>query len=107
LARGVSEETNLSLTILAIFASLGSITRRVQPTLKNTMRKLTILSTATPSTLKLRANSSRVVKPTRVSPTSLFARMSKGAVGPVMATAARAATNFELIHAEMVRRVGI
>lgn len=103
----MSEKTDLSLAILPVFACFCPIARRVQPTLKNTMSKLTVIATATVAAAKFSANSSRIVIPSRIPPPGLFARMSKRAIGPVMAAAASALPDLELKHSEVIRRVRI
>lgn len=107
LTRRVSEKTNLSLAVLTVLASFSSITRRVKPALKNTMSKLTGISAVASAASKLRTNFTGVVILPRVSPASLFTRMGKRAVSPVMTTATSAAANLKLIHPEMIRRVRI
>jgi len=101
-SRGVSEKANLSLAIFPILASLSSIPRRVQPALKNPVRELTCIAAATLPAAVLRAHRPGVMKPARVTAASLLAGVSKRAVGPVMAAAASAAANLELVHAEFV-----
>jgi len=104
----VSEEADLPLTILAVLASLGPIPGRVQPALKHTMSKLAVVPTRTrPGPPVLRTDSAGIVVATRVTATSLLARVGKWAVGPVVAAAAGALTDLELVHPELVRRVGV
>ena len=104
----MSEKANLSLTILTIFASFSFIPCRVKPTFKDTMCILTaISSSARAGPAKLRANGAGVVVLPGVPPAGLFARMSEGAVGSVVAPAPVAPPDFELEQPEVLRRVGV
>lgn len=107
LARCVSKEAHFPLTIFPIFTCLSSVPSRVKPAFKHAVSKLTAVATATRAAAILRAHLARVMKPSGVTAASLFARMSKRAVSPVVAPASRAAANLELVHAEMVGGVRV
>lgn len=108
LTRSVSEEAYLSLAILAIFARLCSVPGWVKPTFKHAVCKLAAITSATTSAAAiLRANGTGILMSARISPASLFSGVSEGTVGPVVATAASAWPDFELVHPEMIRRIRI
>ena len=108
LTRRVSKEANLALTILAILACLSPVPSRMQPALKHTMCECTLIALrAAPSSAVLGAHSPRVVVLSWVPSPSLLPGMRKRAVGPVVAAAAGALTNLELVHPKLVRRVGV
>lgn len=101
------KEANFSLAVFPIFACLCSVPCRVEPALKNAVSELAAVATATPSTAILRAHRPGVVVPPRVAATGLFARVGKGAVGPVVAPAAGAPSDLELVHPEVVGGVRV
>ena len=104
----MSKETNLPLTMLTVFTSFRTVTTRMKPTLENPVSETAFITTATITvTAKLRAYFSGVVKPARVTATSLFTGMRERTVGPVMATATRAPSDLEFVHPEMVSSVRI
>lgn len=107
LARSVSEEADLSLTVLPIFTSLGSVPRWVKPTLKHPVCELAGVAAATPAAPVLGADGAGVVESPGVAAAGLLAGVSEGAVGPVVAAAASAPPDLELVHAEVVGGVGI
>ena len=108
LARRVREETHLPLAALAVFACLGSVPSRVQPALENPVRELARIAAAAHTVAAiLWANGAGVVVPPRVAAARLLARVGKRAVGPVVAAAARAAADLELVHAEVVGGVRV
>lgn len=103
------KETHLPFAVLAIFASFGSIPSRVQPALKNTVRKLACIAAAatTASAAILRTDGTGIMVPSGVTPASLLAGVSKRAVRPVMAAGAGAPPDLELVHAEVVRGIRV
>lgn len=102
LARGVSEETHLALAVLTVFTGLGSIPGWVEPALEHAVGELAAIATATPAAAVLRANLAGVVESPGVTPAGLLARVGERAVSPVVAAAAGAVADLELVHAEMV-----
>lgn len=103
----MSKEAYLPLAILSILASFRPIPGRMQPALKNAMSEFTVIATAAPAASILRTNGTGVVVPSGVTSASFLARVSKRAVSPVMAPAAGAPPDLELIHAEMITGVGV
>lgn len=105
----MSEETNLSLTILPIFASLGSVPRRVEPTLENSVSEFAVIATCAVPSPEIGADGAGVVVSAGVPAAGLFTRVSERAVGPVVGPAASAPPDLELINTELVRgvRVGV
>lgn len=95
--------------MLTVFTSFRTVPTRVEPTLENTVSKAAFVATATITAVaaKLRAYFAGVVKPARVTTTSLFARMRERTVGPIVATAARAPSDLEFVHTKMVSGVRI
>lgn len=75
--------------------------------LKNPMCELAIISLATVSPTEVRADSARVVVAAGISAAGLLAGMGKGAVSPVVAPAASASPDLELVDAEVVGGVGV
>lgn len=98
----MSEETDLSLAILTVLASLGSVPSRVKPTLENAVCELAIVSAATTSAAEIGADGAGIVEAPGISTASFFAGMSEGTVGPVVGAAARTAADLELVDSEMV-----
>ena len=103
----MSKEAYLSLAILTVLASFSTVPGRVQPALKHTVSKLTVITAATTATAILRTNSTRVVVASGVTPASFLARVSKWTVGPVMAPAASAAPDLEFVHSKMIGGVRV
>lgn len=103
----MSKKANFPLTILTIFTSFSSVSRRVQPAFKNAVREFTRVAAFAVSAAVIRANFTGVLKPERVTAASLFARVSEGTVSPIVAAATCASPDFELIHAEVVGGVRI
>lgn len=79
----------------------------MQPALEDAMRELAVITAAARPTAVLRADGPRVVVLPGVPAAGLLSRMSKRAVGPVVAAAAGAPPHLELKHAEVVRRVRV
>lgn len=107
LTRRVSKETNLPLTVLAVFTCLRPVPRRVQPALENSVSKLTAVTAAAAASAIVCTDCAGVVIAARITAPCLFAGMCKRAVGPVVTAAAGAAADLELEHAEVVRGVGV
>lgn len=103
----MSKKANLPLTILTIFTRFSSVSGRVQPAFKNAVRKFTRVTAVAVSAAVIRANLTGVLEPERVAAASLFAGVSEGTVGPVVAAATCASADFELVHAEVVGGIGI
>jgi hypothetical protein len=102
LARGVSEETHLALAVLPVFAGLGSVPGWVEPTLEHAVGELAAIATAAPAAAVLRANLAGVMESPGVTPAGLLTRVGERAVGPVVAAAAGAVADLELVHAKVV-----
>lgn len=106
----MSEETNLPLTILPILTSLRTVTGRVKPAFEDAVSELTVVAAgAGTGAAVLGADGAGVMKPARVAATGLLAGVGEGAVGPVVAAAASAAADLELVDTEVVGgvRVGV
>ena len=107
LLSGMSEKTDLSLTVFSIFAGFSSVSSWVKPTFKHPVCKLAVVTSATPTSPEIRADSPGVMVPPGVPPASLLSGMSEGTVSPVVAPAASAPANLELKHPKMIRGVGV
>ena len=107
LLSGMSEETDLSLTVFSIFAGFSSVTSWVKPTFKHPVCKLAVVASATSTSPEIRADSPGVMVPPGVPPASLLSGMSEWAFSPVVAPAASAPANLELKHPKMIRGVGV
>ncbi|KAK8622406.1 hypothetical protein V6N13_117323 [Hibiscus sabdariffa] len=108
LTRRVSEKANLTLAVLAIFASFGSVTCRVEPAFEHPVSELAVVTArASASAAEVRADGGGIPVPSRVTAAGFLAGMSKGTVGPIVAPAPSASPHLELVHAEMVAAVGI
>lgn len=103
----VCEKAHLSLALLPVFASLGSVPGRVEPTLEHSVRELAAVAAAARPTAVVRAHGARIVVAARIPAAGLLAWVGEGAVGPVVAAAAGAAADFELEHTEVVGGVGV
>ena len=101
------KEAHFSLAVLTVFACFGSVPRGVQPAFKDAMRELAAFSTAARATAVLRAHRAGVMKPPRVAAAGFFARVGKGTVGPIVAPAAGAPADLELVHPEVIGGVGV
>lgn len=101
------KEAHFSLTLLPILACFGSVPCRVQPALKHAVSELAAIAPAAPAAAVLRTHRAGIVIPPRVAAPCLFARMCERAVGPVVAAAASAPTDLELVHPEVVGGVGV
>lgn len=108
LARGVGEEANLALAIAAVLTGLGAVPGRVEPALKHPVGELAVVAAAAHAAApELGAHGAGVVVPPGVPPAGLLAGVGERAVGPVVAAAAGAPADLELVHPEVVRRVGV
>lgn len=107
LARRVSKETHLALAVLPVFAGLGSVPGWVEPALEHAVSELAAIASAAPAAAILRANLAGVVESPGVAPAGLLSRVGERAVGPVVAAAARAVADLELVHAEVVGGVRV
>lgn len=103
----VCEEAHLPLALLPVFASLGSVPGRVEPTLEHSVSELAAVAAAARPTAVVRAHGARIVVAARIPAAGLLAWVGEGAVGPVVAAAAGAAADLELEHAEVVGRVSV
>ena len=105
--RSVREKAHFPLAVLSIFACFGSVPCRVEPAFKDAVCKLAAVTTAARAAPVFWTDRSRVVIPTWVATAGLFAGVGKRAVSPVMAPAASATADLELIHPEVVGRVRV
>lgn len=103
----MSKKTYLSLAVLPIFACFGSVARWVKPAFKNPMGKFTVIAFVAISLSKFRAHSSRIMEPPRIPSPSFFARVSKRAIRPVVASAPGALPDLEFIDSELIGGIRI
>lgn len=107
LTRRVGKETHLPLAILPVLAGLGPIPGRMKPALENPVRELTLIPFSTRASPVLGTHRPGVMILPRITSPRLLARMSEGAVGPVVAPAASTPPHLELEHSKLIRRVGV
>lgn len=107
LARGVGEEADLALAVLAVLAGLGAVAGGVEPALEDAVGELAGVAAGAAAATVVGADGAGVVVAAGVAAAGLLARVGEGAVGPVMAAAARAPPDLELVHAEVVGGVGV
>lgn len=104
----MSEEANLTLTVLPILARLGTVPGRVEPTLEDPVCKLAVIPAgASDAASVVGADGGAVAEAAGVTPASLLTGVGEGAVGPVVAAAASATTDFEIVDPEVVSSIRI
>ncbi|KAJ0926973.1 hypothetical protein HanRHA438_Chr04g0177461 [Helianthus annuus] len=84
LLRRVCEKTHTPATVNTVFTRLSTIPVRMQPTLKNTVSKLTTVTFLTVPFTELRARGTGITILPGISTASFFSGMSVRTVGPVM-----------------------
>lgn len=105
----MGEEANLPPAIRAVLAGLRVVPGRVEPDLEHPVCELAAVpaAAAAASAPELGAHVAGVVVPTRVAAAGLLAGVGEGAVGPVVAPAAGAPPDLELVHPKVVGGVGV
>nr|BAF00760.1 hypothetical protein [Arabidopsis thaliana] len=98
----MSEETDSSPAASSVFTRLSTVTRRMEPTLENSMRELTRITSSTTSFTKLRTSGAGVMKLSRITSSSFFSGMCERTLRPIMRSTSSASPDFELVDAKLV-----
>lgn len=91
----MSKEADSSIAICTILAEPCPILSWMEPALKNSMSILTHITTPASSLSEIRTRDTAVVEFSWVPSSSIFTRMNKRALGPIMGVGTRTRSNLE------------